>query len=642
MKLLFWVHNENNIAARCDPYDPNVAAMLGAAPQRRWIPVTTGTSGGYWIYPITEPNMQHIATMVSRYGDAVELGEGVSVFLAHALLQARAMDIKAKRISEYTFSHEAPPILDYKFKTTPFKHQIVGFDACRNEDKFALFMEMGTGKTKVVVDRACYGLSQKCGFDAAIAASALPAPEDTSDAANLERRTRIFKLLVIAPKSILHNWGREFTTHATLPFAFGVMSGGAGDRIEAIKEVMTAPQRLKVVAINYDAVAKWGQILGICGWDLVVADESTRIKTPGRKRTQATIDIASKVPNRMILTGQPITKNVLDLYSQCEFLAPGEGVLGYTSFAAFTRRYTEADPYVPQRRVPRNVEELKQKIARISFIVKKKECLDLPEKTYEVESITMSDEQRALYKELRDRLYAELMSEPTTGVQGSISIRHTLTKLLRLAQVTSGFIPLDAELGIDGLPIDKGNREIKEFSPNPKLERCIELVGDITDPHDKAGAKTLIWCRFVHDIKAVERGLESAGIASVSFYGETKDEEREAAIRQYNDNDDIRVFVGQAQSGGLGLTLVGSETCPTSTEIFYSNDFNLELRMQAEDRAHRIGMHVPLTIVDLLCPGTIDQIMHQRLRDKRDIAEDFTNPQSIAAAFLCMDGSNGN
>lgn len=656
MMIDIWLDSEREFGIKTNEHDVPFNELMDTAPQKRW------RVEQYWTLPCTEPNMKFLAgQVVARYGKAVEISQEARFFLGAELMRAKALDIKAKRRAEYVFSETAPTITDYKFceRYPPKKHQLVGFDACRNQRSFALFMEMGTGKTKVSIDRLCYELIRRCGMGNAgflKACSLLPEPEDLSPEAADDRKNGVYRVLVIAPKSVVMNWGKQLALHATVPYTFQAMLGDASDRLHAIGECLKSKTRLKIIGVNYDALSKYSVILKMCRFHLIIADESTRIKTPSAKRTKQAIELAETAENRMVLSGQPITKNVLDLYSQCEFLAPGEALLGYDTFAAFAKRYSEKDKH-SGKFIPRNVEELKERIARFAFIVKKKECLDLPDKIYEPEIVEMVGEQLTQYRNMRDELIAQLTDDTLIGGKGVVSVKHVIVRMLRLAQITSGFLPVPMQAKFEGDANDfdallefqmeeadrkergeKPEYQIVEFTPNPKLERCVEIVDETVDLND-AGQKIIIWARFKHDIKAIAREITKLDIPCVTLFGSTKHWEREAAIDAFNTNDGVRVFIGQPQSGGIGIDLLGSERCPTGLEIFYSNDFNLESRGQAEDRAHRMGMHRPVTIVDLLCKGSIDEIMLDRLMEKREFSEGFTDAKAMAMALLAGTGT---
>lgn len=626
------MRDERHFEVRGQTHFAALSSVIASAPQQQFYPGAWGTPG-WWKLPVTEPNCRFLASrIVARFGSDVEIDPDARNVLAHALLSSKALDIRARRIAEYTFHRAAPTIADYDFRTTPFKHQIVAFDAIRGADKFALFAEMGTGKTKVAVDCMCYDLLRRCGFSWERARS--PLPTESGDEHDHDRRTGTLRVLVLAPKSVCPNWGRELAAHATVPFAFAALRGAESDRLETIVNILRSPTRLKVVAINYESADKFRDVLSAMQFHLCIADESTRIKTPTAKRTRAAIAIARTCERRLILTGQPITKNVLDLYSQFEFLGPDEHLLGYSSFAAFKRRYTETNQNT-RRVTPRNVEELKECVGRYGLVVKKQECLDLPAKVYTQETIRLSPKQREVYNQVRQRLVVELLE-----TDARLTIRGAFAMLIRLAQVTSGFIPSDRETEYqhdafgECRTVVVRESEIQDFPENPKLDRCIELIDDIVDQNDSTGAKVIVWCRFRRDILNIKRRLVELEIPAVEIHGGVSDAERETAVRNFNENDAVRVLIGQPQSGGLGLTLIGSANCPVSTEIFFSNDFSLESRLQAEDRAHRIGMHRPVTIVDLVCEDTIDEIIRSRLISKKDFAEGFTDGRSMAMAVL--------
>jgi len=289
-----------------------------------------------------------------------------------------------------------------------------------------------------------------------------------------------------------------------------------------------------------------------------------------------------------------VTKSPLDIYAQTEFLGPG--LLGYDSFYAFQGRYA-----VTQKRQMgahsfqqvvgyRNLDELTERIDMFSYRVLKKDCLDLPEKTYTVRYVGMSPEQFKMYEQLRT-MALTMLDDGTLVTAPAV-----VTQLLRMQQVMSGHLKTD-----DGDMI---------YFPSQRMD----ALKDILEEHD---GKAIIWSRFRYDIRQIVRQLNEtfgAGCAA-AYYGDTPDDERNAIVKNFqNPNHPLRYFVGNPATAGYGLTLTEANLV-----VYYANDFNLETRIQSEDRAHRIGQRNPVTYVDLICEGSIDERIVASLRDKIDI-----------------------
>jgi len=332
-----------------------------------------------------------------------------------------------------------------------------------------------------------------------------------------------------------------------------------------------------------------GKALGSHG--MIAIDESTTIKNPKAKRTKALHKIAQLFEYRRLLTGSPITKSPLDIYAQAEFLEPG--ILGYDSYYAFQRRYAILrKSYMGAHSFEQvigyqNLEELTEKIDKFSYRVLKSECLDLPDKTYMARYVAMSKEQLEMYESIKRHAMilldgGELVTAPAV-----------ITQLLRMQQVLSGHLKTD-----DG--------EILTF-PSPRTSALLDILEEHT-------GKALIWSRFRHDIQKLVVELDNVygEGSSAAFYGDTGDDERQEIIRNFqNPNHKLRFFVANPATGGYGITLNEANLV-----VYYANDFNLETRLQSEDRCHRIGQKNPVTYIDLISDGTIDERIVRSLQDK--------------------------
>jgi SNF2 family DNA or RNA helicase len=236
-----------------------------------------------------------------------------------------------------------------------------------------------------------------------------------------------------------------------------------------------------------------------------------------------------------------------------------------------------------------NVDELTKNIEGHSYRVLKKDCLDLPDKIYQRYPVELSVKQRKLYDQMRKQFIAEM-----DGKQ--VDAPEAITRLLRLQQITCGWFP--TENGV--VPIE---------DKNPRLNALMEILSDID-------SKVIIWARFKADLKAIERLL---GSAAVAYYGEVSNNDRADAVERFQNDPKIRYFIGQPQSGGIGLTLTAADYA-----IYYSNSFDLETRLQSEDRCHRIGTKNNVTYIDIEAPKTIDSKIIKALRSKKNLADVIT------------------
>jgi len=293
------------------------------------------------------------------------------------------------------------------------------------------------------------------------------------------------------------------------------------------------------------------------------------------------------------MTGSPITKNPLDLYTQCEFLDPW--LLDFTSYYAFRNRYAEMKTANFNGRSVqivtgyRNLHELSDCLKNFSYRVLKDDCLDLPAKTFMKRVIQLSSEQKRIYEQMKSTALAELKGKMATTA-------NVITQLMRLQQITCGHFKAD----------DDSIQEIKN-------NRITELMSVLEEVEGKA----VIWAHWRHDIATIVREIEKEYPGSVmTYYGDTTPEDRQKAIREMQDPESkIRFLVGTPQTGGYGITLTGA-----STMIYYSNGYDLLLRQQSEARIDRIGQKKPMTYIDILAEDTVDEKIVKALRKKVNIA----------------------
>lgn len=440
-------------------------------------------------------------------------------------------------------------------------------------------MEMGTGKSKVCIDNA--GI--------------------------LYERELIDTFIVIAPKGVYRNWATiEIPAHMPERIIRDVIiwKSSPTKELKTKLELLLQPNKtkgLRILIMNIEALStpKGTRYLdkvldeGTC---LLTVDESTSIKNPKARRSKTVIKLGKKAKYKRILTGFPVTQSPLDLWAQCNFLHPQ--LLGKdvgSNFFQFQYRYA----IMKKRSVGshsfnlvvgyRNLESLSEIIKKFSSRVMKADCLDLPPKLYTQRHVQLTPDQQRLYTEIKEYALAHL------GDEGFMTAPNVMTQLLRLQQVLSGHSKTD-----EGKLV-----EIKD-------NRLTELMDCLED----ASGKVIIWSRFRYDIKRIEKTLikEYGPLSTVTYYGDTSDEERSEAIERFQ-NGDAQFFVGNPQTGGYGITLTAAETV-----IYFANSFDLAVRMQSEDRCHRIGQDKHVTYIDLIAEKTIDEKIVKSLRSKMDIA----------------------
>ena len=466
--------------------------------------------------------------------------------------------------------------MDYKFKTKPYAHQLTALQKSWNKETYAYFMEMGTGKTKVLIDNL----------------------------AILYDKGKVDGALIIAPKGVIGTWyNQEIPTH--LP-----------DHIENVSVLWQAlitkkqqenldclfktEEKLHILIMNVEALStskgtEFAAKFLNCHRSMIAIDESTTIKNSSAKRTKNILSLAKLAKYRRIMTGSPVTKNPLDLYSQCEFLSPW--LLNFQSFYAFRNRYAEMKTINARGRSIqvvnyfKNIGELSDKLKNFSYRVLKEDCLDLPDKIYVKRNIALTPEQLKVYQQMKTTALAILNGKQVTSVT-------VLTQLMRLHQITCGHFTAD----------DGSTQIIK----NNRISELMNVLEEIE-------GKAIIWANYQHDIVQIQKAIEKEYDKdyAVTYYGLTPQDERQENIKKFQNDPNCRFLIGTPQTGGYGITLTAANTV-----IYYSNGYDLEKRLQSEDRAHRIGQKKAVTYVDLITEKTVDEKIVKALRKKINIASE--------------------
>ena len=466
--------------------------------------------------------------------------------------------------------------MNYKFKTKPYKHQLTALEKSWNKENFAYFMEMGTGKTKVLIDNL----------------------------AMLYDKGKVDGALIIAPKGVVKTWyEQELPTHladhvenVTVLWQANITKG----QQEKLDSVLQNETSLHILIMNVEALStdkgvNFARKFLLSHNTLMAIDESTTIKNPSAKRTKNIISLGKHAKYRRIMTGSPITKNPLDLYSQCEFLDPW--LLDFASYYAFRNRYAEMKTmHIHGRSIQvvhafQNLSELSEKVKGFSDRVLKEDCLDLPPKNFIKRHIVLTHDQRKIYEQMKKAAMAVLNGKVTTTMT-------VLTQLMRLHQITCGHFTAD-----DGTTQLIDNNRIKE------LMNILEETED----------KVIIWANYQRDVNLIIKNVvEKYGKDSiVDYYGLTPQEDRQDNIRKFQNGPECRFLIGTPQTGGYGITLTKANTV-----VYFSNGYDLEKRLQSEDRAHRIGQKKNVTYIDLIAEDTVDEKIVEALRKKINIASE--------------------
>ena len=466
--------------------------------------------------------------------------------------------------------------MKYKFKTKPYAHQLTALEKSWNRENYAYFMEMGTGKTKVLIDNASM----------------------------LYDKGKIDSLLIVAPKGVVGTWyNQELPTHlpnhienVTVLWQANITKKQQ-EKLKTLFEIETA---FHILIMNVEALSTSKGVDFATKFlnshrTMVAIDESTTIKNPKAKRTKNIMQLANLARYRRVMTGSPVTKNPLDLFTQCYFLDPY--LLGHESYYSFRTRYAiMKTANIAGRQIQlvsgfKNLGELSDKLKPFSYRVLKEDCLDLPDKIYMKRNINLTPEQLKVYNQMKKEALATLNGKITSTV-------NALTQLMRLQQITCGHFTAD----------DGSTQSIK----NNRITELMDVLEEIE-------GKAIIWAHYQYDItNIIKEVVKVHGPGSiVDYYGLTPQDERQGNIKKFQDDPKCRFIVGTPATGGYGITLTAANTV-----IYYSNGYDLEKRLQSEDRAHRIGQKKSVTYVDLICDETVDEKIVKSLRKKINIASE--------------------
>lgn len=394
-------------------------------------------------------------------------------------------------------------------------------------------------------------------------------------------------MLIVAPLSILSVWEAEFAQFAAFDYALAVLTGDGAKKADTLRHMNGTA--LQVAVVNYESAWRMERELSAWGPDLIVCDEGHKIKTHNISASKAMHRLGAKARYRLLLTGTLITNKAIDVFSPYKFLNPT--IFG-TSFYAFRSRYFDMVGYGNHTPVlKKSMEaELSARLHSIAYRAAKADCLDLPETTDVVRQVELEPAARKIYRSLVKESFAELAS-------GEVTAPNVLTRLLRLSQLTGGFLGNDENAAVQQISSAK-----------------LSAMEDILDSAVAEGQKLVIIARFLPEIRAICKELDGRSLRYTCITGEVQD--RAAQVAQFQNDPDVPVFVGQIATAGLGLTLTAA-----STMVFYSLDYSMSNYEQAKARIHRVGQRNPCTYIHLIAKGTVDEKVLTALRNKADLAK---------------------
>jgi SNF2 family DNA or RNA helicase len=486
-------------------------------------------------------------------------------------------------------SKDSMGISSMPIKATPYEHQINAFNfVCMlfglitgnvNSSGAALLMEMGTGKTITTI--AVIGALYLAGL--------------------------IKRVVIVAPLSIVGVWLEEFQKFADFDYTAIILEGSTSKKTDILRH-MTGSS-LQVIIVNYESAWRLEEELLKFNADIVVADEGHKIKTHNAKQSKALHKLGAKVRYKMLLTGTVITNKAIDVFSQYKFINPA--IFGQ-SFYVFRNKYFDMVGYGNHTPIlKRSMEQdLTDKLHSIAFRTTKAECLDLPETTDIIRFVELEANAANIYKNLLKDSFAELS-------KGEVTVTNVLTRLLRLSQLTGGFIGDDNSV-VTGVSTAK-----------------LEALSDIIDEAVNEDKKLVVIARFVAEIKAIEKMLQKKKLQYSLIMGGVKD--REEQVSQFQNNPKVQVFVGQIATAGLGITLTAANTM-----VFYSLDYSMSNFEQTKARIHRVGQKENCTYIYLTAKGTVDEKVLKALRNKADLARTLVDDYKSGSNPFAVKGGESD
>ena len=455
-------------------------------------------------------------------------------------------------------------------KVKPYQHQKIAFnfaiEKLEQEGCAALLMDMGLGKSLTSI----------------------------AIAGQLYQENKIERVLVVCPTSIISVWEKEFVKFADYDyFVESIVGSTMSKRKEKLKS-LCHKKGLQVAVINYEATWRMEKELNVYKPDIIICDESQKIKNPSAAQSKTLHRLGVKAKYKIILTGTPVQNSPMDVFSQWKFLDPN--IFG-VSFYAFRNRYAVMGGYYNHQIIKfKNMDELTSKAHSVSYRITKGEALDLPEQIFLNRYCELEKEARKVYDTVMKESYAELMD-------GEITATNILTKLMRLSQIAGGHVK-----------DDEGRMQVISKA---KLNELKDIMEDVIIDNKK---KLVVFARFIPEIESIKQLAEEMKVEYSYITGEIKTDERGVMCDNFQNNENVKLFIAQIQTAGLGITLTAADTA-----VFYSLDFNYANYSQAIARTHRIGQKNTCTYINLISTETVDEKIIKALESKEDIAKNIVD-----------------
>lgn len=449
-------------------------------------------------------------------------------------------------------------------------HQEIAFERFKDEREFALFFDVGAGKTLTSLTVLRYKFNKDKTF---------------------------YNTLILGPPIVLENWKREIKKFTKIPESkVHILSGAGTKRVKDFDKHKDTPC---IFITNYASLLMPELHKRLMPWvEVIISDEMHIIKKGTSKTTKALIKLGDRAKYRMGLTGTPVLNSSLDLFSQFRFLDKGE-LFGRNYFLFRSKYFYDANAGMPKQKYfpdwkprPGSYAELSRLIESKSMRIMKSECMDLPPLVKKQVFVELSPEQRRVYKEMERDFISFIEGEAVVS-------QLAITKALRLQQIVTGFV-------------NKEEGEPHRFKKNPRADALASLLEDLTPNH-----KVIVWAVFKENYAQIASVCKKIGVEYVECFGGMKKKDQDINVDAFNNDEKVRVFIGHPGSAGIGINLVSSDV-----SIFYSRNFNQGYDTQAEGRNYRGGSerHKKITRIDLVCPDTIDEQVLESLLNKKKIS----------------------
>ena len=508
--------------------------------------------------------------------------------------------------------HSEWPLSDYQIVAT-----LMGV----GHESLALFMDPGTGKTPCGVAITCL--------------------ESARLKAGLKGKARMMRVLVVCPKQVRTNWVEEFRKFTVVPGKTTIIKGGPLKRVKLLTHAAKSEDdcAFSVAIIGFDTVPSTIEALLLGTWDLIIVDESHKIKGARTDRYLELVKLRERSDQRIIFTGTPIGNSVNDLWPQLEFLA--HGLSGFTSkqeFKKFHGKYVKlkdgAGNSVEKLVGLTNVPLLQERLSRVAFFITEEEAkLKLPDIVPDIWEVEMSEHQSTCYKALASQLAIEIKAE-IAGDRKQLVANHVLTKLLRLGQITSGYIHWNKNIDPDTGDVITPERT-ERFAEIPKRDAVLEIIAS-----EPVESKIVIWCIGKEEIKILDEALTEKGIVHGCYYGKTSDKDREEMKQRFNLDPTFKVLIANPQCASEGLNLHGYDVNDperfntyAGRVIYYSQNWSFIDRYQCSKRTNRRGSRMPVKETDLMHAGTIDEEIRKRVKRKGEASDIITDITEILKAI---------